>query len=156
MSSTNQIMNWNLQIQELKHRYFRTLDNRDFTELGKCFSEDVTIDYGPAGRYASRSEFLAMLDNYSKKDTARGLHYAANHEVDFHSDSTASVRWTTLYFAFDKGMGSTLLQAGTYNDTCERLNDEWVITSSRYELWFHSGQSFGVRTPLFPVERDSQ
>ncbi|HWJ10331.1 MAG TPA: nuclear transport factor 2 family protein, partial [Nocardioides sp.] len=34
------------EIKRLKHRYFRTLDLKQWEEFGDCLAEDVTARYG--------------------------------------------------------------------------------------------------------------
>ncbi|HEY3698951.1 MAG TPA: nuclear transport factor 2 family protein [Spongiibacteraceae bacterium] len=137
-------------IRELKHRYFRALDTRDFDLLATCLTADIVIDYGPAGSYANRDNFMQMVCDFARTDTQRGLHFGLNCEIELLNSTEAIVQWVTHFVAFDPIVNRTLEQSGVYRDLCRKQAEHWLIATSRYELWFHKSNSMGQSTPLFP------
>jgi ketosteroid isomerase-like protein len=80
-------------IKQLKARYFRFLDTKDWKGLFQVFTEDVDIDVtddaGPDGRFRGAREMVAMLERVvgpaRDATTARGV-WAMFDYVEWPSD----------------------------------------------------------------------
>lgn len=54
-------------IKELKARYFRLLDAKDWTALGNCLTEDVVFTYLP--QQINISGKIALVENFSTRES---------------------------------------------------------------------------------------
>ena len=130
MSETNSLVLDTLQsveeIKALKHKYFRALDRELFEEVGSCFVSDCLIDYGAAGVYEGVEGFVAMISDYAKTNTARGVHQGYNPEIAVDGDSATGI-WLCTYISVDTEKGVSYKQTGYYEDEYIRENGEWKI-----------------------------
>lgn len=119
-------------IKATKHKYFRALDQELFAEVSQCFSSDGVIDYGPAGVYEQVSDFVAMISDYAKTNTAKGIHQAYNPEISVDGD-TATAKWVCSYCSVDVSKAVSFKQTGVYEDEFVKIDGKWLIkrTSNR-------------------------
>ena len=113
-------------IKALKHKYFRALDQELFDEVRECFSRDGAIDYGPAGAYEQVEDFVAMISDYAKTNTAKGIHQGFNPEIVVDGD-TATGTWVCAYLSVDTEKGVSFKQTGIYEDRYVVEDGEWRI-----------------------------
>lgn len=113
-------------IKCLKNKYFRALDQELFDEVASCFTDDGVIDYGPAGTYEKVSDFISMITEYAKTNTAKGIHQGYNPEVEVNGN-TASGKWVCSYNSVDSGKGISYKQTGVYEDEYACVNGQWLI-----------------------------
>lgn len=80
-------------IQQLKARYFRTLDTKDWDGLRQVLTDDVVVDTTEAGGSAitGADEFLAYLREALAGTTT--VHQGHMPEVTLTSDTTATGVW---------------------------------------------------------------
>jgi len=114
------------QIKALKHKYFRALDQQLFSEVESCFTADGVIDYGEAGVYEQVTDFVTMISDYAKTNTAAGVHRGYNPEIEVHGD-TATGHWLCDYNSVDSGNGVSYKQTGIYEDSYSRVDGVWRI-----------------------------
>jgi SnoaL-like domain len=77
-------------VKKAMFRYYRCLDFKLFDELGDCFTQDVTADYGMPGWGAEGREALVdfLAANESREDY-RVSHSSHNEEVEIVDATTA-------------------------------------------------------------------
>ena len=131
------------EIRELRYRYCRATDARDFEAVEACFTPDVCIDYGPVGKFDSRDALLNMMRGYAESNSIIGLHTALNPIIEFTSQSSATVSWVSQFSSHDPATGTSVKQSGTYTDQCVKTESGWKIKSAIYEMLFHNTQSSG-------------
>lgn len=136
-------------IRELRYRYCRAVDAKDFDAVEACFTPDVTIDYGAIGRYESRDAILDMMRGYAETNSIIGLHTALNPIIEFTDAMNATVQWVSQFSSYDPVKGATIRQSGTYVDQCVKTAYGWQIKSCVYTMLFHDMHSSGQGTPLF-------
>jgi len=124
------------EIKSLKYRYFRCLDQELFSEVEGCFTADGSIDYGPAGAYEKVADFVAMIQDYAKTNTARGVHLGYNPEITIQGD-TATGEWLCRYLSVDTEKGVSYKQTGIYRDTYRLVDGEWRIATTLNEPLFN-------------------
>jgi hypothetical protein len=77
-------------VKKAMFRYYRCLDFKLFDELGDCFTEDVTADYGMPGWGArGRDELVGFLVANESREDYRVSHSSHNEEVEIVDATTA-------------------------------------------------------------------
>lgn len=119
-------------IKATKNKYFRALDQELFDEVYECFTSDGVIDYGPAGVYKQISDFVNMISDYAKTNTAKGIHQGYNPEIAV-SGNSATAKWVCSYVSVDTSKGVSYKQTGVYEDQFAKVDGQWLIkhTSNR-------------------------
>lgn len=79
-------------ISEVKARYCRTLDTKDWAGYADVFTEDVILDTTPAGGYLTRGREEAVRIVRSSVETAITAHQVHSPEIRLDGD-TAHVIW---------------------------------------------------------------
>ncbi len=113
-------------IKALKHKYFRALDQELFDEVSSCFSSDAAIDYGAAGSYDAVADFVTMISDYARTNTAKGIHQGYNPEITVNGDTATGI-WVCSYLSVDVEKGVSFKQTGVYEDRYVLENGEWRI-----------------------------
>ena len=142
------------EIRQLKYRYFRSLDTRDWETFGDCLTEDVVARYGTKAmgdplHFDSRQEVV----DYMSANMGPGLtsvHIANHPEISVDGD-TATGSWafedTVLALAFNM----IIRGAGYYIDTYRRDADgAWRIASTAYDRLYEAMTSLDD-TPSFKL-----
>jgi hypothetical protein len=117
-------------IKQLKARYCRTMDTKDWASYRRVFTDDVTMDTAESGGgvITGADEFLAFLTD-TLRDVAT-VHHCHMPEIDVTSSTEASGIWAMedmLRFAD----GMELHGYGHYHETYRNDGRGWRIASSR-------------------------
>lgn len=113
-------------IRQLKARYFRTMDTKDWEGMRRVFADDVIADTSSAGGnvITGADDFIAFL-----KETLSGavtVHQGHMPEIDLTSASTATGIWA-LNDLVIWANGVRLNGYGHYHETYEKVGDDWRI-----------------------------
>jgi ketosteroid isomerase-like protein len=81
-----------LAICEVKARYCRMLDTKNWAGYADCFTEDLLLDTTPSGGYVVQGRDEAMKLVRSSIETAKTAHQVHNPEITFDADG-ADVIW---------------------------------------------------------------
>ena len=117
-------------IKQLKARYFRTLDQKDWDGYRTVFTDDVEIDVtddAPDGRFTGTDAYLTMLEPMLAP--AITVHRGGQPEIAVDGD-TATGTWAMddrIWFPD----GPTLTGSGWYEETYRRGEAGWRIASMR-------------------------
>jgi hypothetical protein len=136
------------EIRQLKARYFRCVDTKDWEGLNDVFAPDVVFDrtYGKSVRnrwtgewtpplpatqllVRGREEVIAMV-----KDAVADLltvHHGHMPEISLSDGDLANATWAMSDELRDRGGRLILAGRGHYHDTCRRTDGAWRIESSR-------------------------
>jgi diadenosine tetraphosphatase ApaH/serine/threonine PP2A family protein phosphatase len=116
-------------IKQLKARYFRTMDTKDWAGMRQVFSDDVTMDTSAAGGgiITGADEFMAFLE-VALAD-AITVHHGHMPEIELTSASSASGIWA-LQDTIVWPDGSRMVGYGHYHETYALVEGGWRITSS--------------------------
>ena len=117
-------------IKQLKARYFRTLDTKDWSGFRQVFADDVVVDTTESGGgvVAGADDFVAFL-----RDTLADVvtvHHGHMPEITLTSSNTATAIWAMQDFLRWPD-GTTLHGYGHYHEAYERPGDEWRIKALR-------------------------
>jgi len=116
-------------IKQLKARYCRTMDTKDWAAMRQVFTDDVTMDTTDSGGdvMTGADDFLVFL--VQAIGDVVTVHQCHNPEITLTSATTATGIWAMedmLRFAD----GSELHGYGHYHETYQAHEGDWRISSS--------------------------
>jgi hypothetical protein len=116
-------------IKQLKARYFRTMDTKDWRGMRGVFADDVVVDTTASGGdvVTGADDFIAFLQR-TLGDTVT-VHHGHMPEIQLTSATTATGIWA-LQDVIVWPNGSRLQGYGHYHETYELIAGEWQIKSS--------------------------
>jgi uncharacterized protein (TIGR02246 family) len=118
-------------IEQLKARYCRTLDTKDWEGFRQVFSDDFVSDTSSSGGkvIAGADEFVAFVRG--ALSNAVTVHQVQQPEIELTSSTTATGIWAMLDIVRFKA-GLTMHGFGHYHEEYHKDADgRWRITSSR-------------------------
>src|SRR4029077_6645207 len=118
------------EIKQLKARYFRTMDPKDWAAMRQVFTDDVVIDTTEAGGESVRGadQFMAFLQDVLADATT--VHQGHMPEIDLTSDTTATGIWALNDIVIWPS-GVRLDGYGHYHETYEKDRGDWPVTVAR-------------------------
>jgi hypothetical protein len=138
-------------IRQLKYRYFRTLDCKDWDALGETLTEDATTSYD-SGRYAfdGRAAILDFLRGALGSRRMISMHHGHHPEIEFTGEGTARGTWYLEDKVYFLDANTVLRGAAFYMDEYVKVGGEWKIRSTGYERTFEEIENresaFNIRT----------
>ena len=117
-------------IKQLKARYCRLLDTKDWTGFRQLFTDDLVIDTTDSGGnvVTGADAFLEFLV-VALADTVT-VHQCHTPEIDITSPSAAGGIWA-MEDRVRFPDGSDLIGFGHYHETYEKADGSWRIKSSK-------------------------
>ena len=126
------------QIRELKARYCRLADTKQWKEVAALFTEDAVMRfYGVDGglrNEVTAAEFAATIG--ARVGAGQPVHHVFSHEIRFTSATTAEGVWAMEDLIFhDRGNDpqapfETMHGFGHYHDVYRKTADGWRIAGS--------------------------
>ncbi|MFC5744449.1 nuclear transport factor 2 family protein [Actinomadura rugatobispora] len=116
-------------IKQLKARYCRTMDTKDWDAMRRVFTDDVVIDTtGSGGTVITGADaFMAfLLDTLGDRVT---VHHCHTPEITVTSPSTATGVWA-MEDHVQWAEGRELTGYGHYHETYEKSGGTWRIKTS--------------------------
>jgi hypothetical protein len=144
-------------IRQLKYRYFRALDCKDWGALGETLTEDATTSYD-SGRYAfaGRTAILDFLQSALGSRSIISMHHGHHPEIEITGDGEARGTWYLEDMVIFREANSVLRGAAFYKDEYVRIGGEWKIRSTGYERTFEEVElrtaPLSIRTRFDPAE----
>ncbi len=120
------------QIKQLKARYFRFLDTRNWDEFEKLFTVDCRhLGYEGEGSVIDTWEgYRSMLE--AVIDPGRSVHHGHMPEITLESPTEARGIWAMFDFVERTGEHpSSFTGYGHYHETYRKESDGWRISSKR-------------------------
>ncbi len=116
-------------IKQLKARYFRTMDTKDWAGMREVFTDDVVMDTTASGGgvVSGADAFMEFLEQTLAD--AVTVHHGHMPEITLTSPTTASGIWA-LHDHIVWPDGTQLHGDGHYHETYERAGGVWRIKSS--------------------------
>ncbi len=123
-----------LSICQVKYAYFRLLDTKRFTDLGKLLTEDATTAYQSGElRHSGRQAVVAFLQESLGDPGIVTMHNGHHPEIDLVDDGTAGGRWyledRVIVPAHDYEIHGTAL----YQDRYVKTDEGWKISHTGYD-----------------------
>ena len=132
------------EIKRLKHRYFRTLDLKEWETFGDCLATDVRARYGTQAmgeplHYDSRE---AVVEFMSKNlgPSVITMHVASHPEIEVDGDA-ATGRWYLHDQVISAAYRFKLEGAAFYEDSYVRTPGGWKVAHTGYERTFEATYS---------------
>jgi uncharacterized protein (TIGR02246 family) len=116
-------------IRQLKARYFRTMDTKDWVAMRALFTDDVVIDTTQSGGgvVSGGDEFMSFLQD-AIGDVVT-VHHGHMPEIELTSDTTATGIWAMEdMLRWPNGM--ELHGYGHYHEVYEKVAGAWRIKAS--------------------------
>ncbi len=119
-------------IAELKYRYVRLLDTKQWEDLAGLLAPDATASYG-GGAYqrSGRDEIMEFLTRNMGSETLHTAHRVGQPELTVRGD-VAEGRWALSDTVIDMSLGVFISGAAFYEDTYVRGDGGWLISSTGY------------------------
>jgi ketosteroid isomerase-like protein len=119
-------------IAELKYRYVRYLDTKQWESLADLFTEDATASYGGGAYvYEGREAIMEFLVTNMSSETLHTAHRVGQPEITV-SGTVATGRWALSDTVVDTTLGVFISGAAYYEDTYARTEDGWLIATTGY------------------------
>ncbi len=119
-------------IKQLKARYCRLLDTKDWVGWRDIFTDDFVSDTTPSGGVliTGADEFVAFLRSTLGKPSQPTVHQVHAPEIELTSPSTATGIWA-LNDIVRLAPGVNLEGYGHYHETYEKTDGQWRIKTSK-------------------------
>jgi hypothetical protein len=134
-------------IKQLKARYCRYLDAKDWAAWRAIFTDDFVGDTAEAGGklIVGADDFVAFTRNNIGRRSQATAHQVHAPEIELTSATTARGVWA-LQDVVRFGPGVTLVGYGHYHETYENIAGKWLIKSSKLTRLRED-----IVTPLFSL-----
>lgn len=118
------------EIEQLKHRYMRAVDTKDWVLLASTLTPDVTAVYGERLTFDNRDDLVAVLSR-AMDDTKITVHHLHQPEITVDGD-TATGTWALMDRVIRKAERMMLEGAAFYTDEYRRVDGQWLISRTTY------------------------
>jgi hypothetical protein len=134
-------------IKQLKARYCRYLDTKDWAAWRSIFTDDFVSDTAEAGGklIIGADDFVAFTRNNIGRPAQATAHQVHAPEIELTSATTAHGVWA-LQDVVRFGPGVTLVGYGHYHETYQNIDGKWLIKSSKLTRLRED-----IVTPLFSL-----
>jgi hypothetical protein len=130
-------------IQQLKARYFRTIDTKDWSALRGVFADDLVMDTTASGGGVISGADEALTFLQGTLDGVITVHHGHTPEIALTSATTATGTWA-MEDMLRWPDGSELHGYGHYHETYEKVDEAWYIktlTLTRLRMDFTGGDA---------------
>lgn len=119
-------------LKQLKARYCRLLDTKDWSTWRNIFTDDFISDTSESGgkRIAGADDFIAFVRKSLGGRHQTTVHQVHAPELELTSATTAQGIWALEDFV-RFGFGLNLRGYGHYHETYEKVGGQWRIKSSK-------------------------
>jgi hypothetical protein len=125
-------------IEDLKYRYLRTLDLKDWDGFAEVFEPEATGDYGDGLRFAGAAEIVAFM----RQSLGPGIitvHQVHHPEIVLDDGTTARGTWMLMDRVIAVEHRILIEGASVYQDSYRRGTDgRWRISHTGYERIYES------------------
>ena len=124
-------------IKNLKYKYARCLDSKDWDTMAECFVKDATTNYAD-GKYQFQGveAIMAFLKENLGSHERVTIHQNHHPEIDVTSETSAKGTWVMYDYVIEKSMNLFLRGAAFYHDEYVRDEGRWKIKSTGYSRIF--------------------
>jgi SnoaL-like domain len=123
------------QIRQLKYRYLRTLDTKQWEEFADCFVPDATADYAGL-TFPDRDALVEFMRANLGPDMVT-MHHCHHPEIEVDGD-TAKGRWYLHDQVISAEHRFRLEGAAFYEDRYVRTHGGWRVSHTGYERTFEA------------------
>ena len=121
-------------IKRLKYKYMRCLDQKRWSELAECFTEDAISAYsGGKFSFEGRDAIMEFLESAMGADSFLSSHTVHQPEIEFITETAATGIWALQDTVIETNANIIIRGAAFYEDEYVKVNGEWKIKSTGYE-----------------------
>lgn len=132
-------------IRQLKYRYLRHLDSKQWDEMARTFTEDAACNYsGGQHKYEGRDAIMSFLKE-GLPNHRLSMHHCHHPEIEITSETTAKGTWALEDYLIDTQDNFSLHGAAFYHDEYVKVNGEWKIKFTGYDRVF---EEFWMRSDI--------
>jgi hypothetical protein len=120
-------------IKQVKYRYLRAVDTRDWDLLAGTLTEDATCAYsGGKLSYEGRDAIIKFLNESMPERDMLTSHKVHHPEIVLTGPHTADARWGLEDVVIILSAGLNLRGAAFYEDKMAKVDGEWRIAHTGY------------------------
>lgn len=137
-------------IKQLKYRYFRLLDQKQWQEMEALFVPECSVDYHD-GRYAypNREALMAFLQEALSSCDMVTLHQGHHPEIELVSDTEATGKWYLHDIVYNFEHKVKREGNGFYQDRYVKVDGEWRFAHTGYKRTFEILQPMGETLEIY-------
>ena len=143
-------------IRQLKYRYLRGVDLKDWALLESTFTPDAVSAYdGGSQSHQGRDAIVGWL-KLALDNSIVTLHQVHNPEISLTSASTATGTWYLEDRVINRGPSlpdmpghSILSGAAFYADKYQKMDGEWLISHTGYERTYFEVRAYEEPTTYY-------
>ena len=121
------------EIEELKYRYLRFLDQKRWDDLGELLLPDCVSSYADGHHYYEGREAIVSFLRENLPPERVTTHHCHHPEIELVGDDEATGTWALEDVVIDKELKFVIRGAAFYADRYRRGADGWRIASTGYE-----------------------
>lgn len=135
------------QIKELKARYFRGLDTKDWELFSSTLADDVKGRYsGGQLSFDGKEPLVGFMQENLSIGTVVTMHHGHHPEITINDDgSTGTGVWYLQDMVIDLVGKTRLYGAAIYKDEYRKENGEWLISKTGYDRTFEFVEPLGEK-----------
>lgn len=124
-------------IKQLKARYFRALDTKDWPLMKTCLASQCIAKYD-GGKYSfeGRENIARFFSSYMDDPNLIFMHQGHHPEITIINSTKAKGIWYLQDMVINLNNQTTLQGAGFYHDEYILEDDIWYISATGYERTF--------------------
>lgn len=120
------------EIKQVKAKYLRCIDTKDWKGFRETISEDLKTSYGNGTlSFNSAAETIDYLSTNMPRELL-SQHNCHTPEIWFESETTAHGHWYLHDYLLATGNNSRYNGTAIYTDKYEKRNGKWLITETGY------------------------
>ncbi|MGV9798724.1 nuclear transport factor 2 family protein [Mycobacterium sp. NPDC003449] len=131
------------EIKQVKYRYLRALDTKNWDEFADTLTEDVAGDYGQSLGEALHFTERDTLVEFMKRSLGPEIiteHRVAHPEITVTGDE-ATATWYLQDRVIAPDFNFMLIGAAFYHDAYRRTGDGWKISATGYDRTYDATMS---------------
>jgi len=125
-------------LKQLKYRYWRCLDLKQWSELRELFVADATVSYG-SGRYEFQGIEAIMkflTESLAEERGAKTIHHGHHPEIELTSATTARASWALYNYMYNVQQNRAIRIGAYYHDECVKVGERWKLKHVGYQSLF--------------------
>ena len=136
-------------IKQVKYRYFRFLDLKQWDDIATLFVPEATCAYSAgAYSYEGRDAIVEFFRKSMGRETFLSSHKAHHPEITLTGPDTATGIWALEDWVVDLQWELDIRGAAFYEDTYVKRDGDWLILRTTYKRVMEELSPRGPRTGL--------
>jgi hypothetical protein len=129
-------------IKQLKYKYFRCLDSKQWDEMATCFTDGATAAYDD-GKYAydGRDAIMEFLSGALGSRDVISQHHGHHPEIELTGKTTARGVWYLEDYVIFKQLDMRLRGAAFYHDRYVKVDGQWKLEHTGYVRTYEEVQN---------------